>query len=125
MTALSPTDSFFLWFETRNQPMHVAGLHLFTPPKDRVETFIPDLLSSWGEYIKAQPPFNLRPVLKKGLWHWEEDTEFELDYHLRHVALPRPGRIRELLSMVSRSSLLVVSRLRRAVSNCSEWIRLR
>ena len=82
--------------------MHVAGLHLFTPPKDRVETFIPYLLSSWGEYIKAQPPFNLRPVLKKGLWHWEEDTEFELDYHLRHVALPRPGRIRELLSMVSR-----------------------
>ena len=37
-----------------------------------------------------------------GLWHWEEDTEFELDYHLRHLALPHPGRIRELLVMVSR-----------------------
>jgi diacylglycerol O-acyltransferase len=28
--------------------------------------------------------------------------EFELDYHLRHLALPQPGRIRELLAMVSR-----------------------
>jgi diacylglycerol O-acyltransferase len=37
-----------------------------------------------------------------GLWHWEEDKEFELDYHLRHLALPQPGRIRELLAMVSR-----------------------
>ena len=32
----------------------------------------------------------------------EADHEFEVDYHLRHLALPRPGRIRELLSMVSR-----------------------
>ena len=37
-----------------------------------------------------------------GLWYWEEDQEFELDYHLRHLALPQPGRIRELLAMVSR-----------------------
>jgi diacylglycerol O-acyltransferase len=37
-----------------------------------------------------------------GLWYWEEDTNFELDYHLRHLALPRPARIRELLSTVSR-----------------------
>jgi diacylglycerol O-acyltransferase len=37
-----------------------------------------------------------------GLWYWEEDADFELDYHLRHLALPQPGRIRELLAMVSR-----------------------
>ena len=34
MHALSPTDSAFLWMETRNQPMHVAGLNIFTPPSD-------------------------------------------------------------------------------------------
>ena len=28
MKVLSPTDSLFLWIETRNQPMHVAGLNL-------------------------------------------------------------------------------------------------
>lgn len=102
MKALSPTDSFFLWFETRNQPMHVGGLYLYTPPKDAGPDFVLDQLARWGKYLQAQAPFNQRPVLRKGLWFWEEDTEFELDYHLRHVALPRPGRIRELLGMVSR-----------------------
>ena len=33
MHALSPTDSAFMWLETRSQPMHVAGLNIYTPPK--------------------------------------------------------------------------------------------
>lgn len=102
MRALSPTDSGFLWLETRNQPMHVAGLNIYTPPAGSGPHFVHDMLQKWGEHIKALPPFNLRPVLRMGIWYWEEDKEFELDYHLRHVALPQPGRIRELLAMVSR-----------------------
>ncbi|MBL0076169.1 MAG: hypothetical protein IPP41_09660 [Rhodocyclaceae bacterium] len=35
--------------------------------------------------------FNQRPVLRMGVWCWEEDKDFELDYHLRRLALPRPG----------------------------------
>ena len=102
MQALSPTDSAFLWMETRNQPMHVAGLNIFTPPPDAGTDFVAKLLADWGKHTKAIAPFNLRPVLRMGLWYWEEDEEFELDYHLRHLALPQPGRIRELLAMVSR-----------------------
>ncbi len=102
MQALSPTDSAFLWMETRNQPMHVAGLNIYTPPPGAGPQFIADLLADWGAHLRAQPPFNQRPVLRLGLWYWEEDKEFELDYHLRHLALPQPGRIRELLAMVSR-----------------------
>jgi diacylglycerol O-acyltransferase len=102
MKALSPTDSAFLWMETRNQPMHVAGLNIYTPPPGAGPDFIPKMLAEWGQHIRAQAPFNLRPVLRMGLWHWQEDKDFELDYHLRHVALPQPGRIRELLAMVSR-----------------------
>lgn len=102
MHALSPTDSAFLWMETRSQPMHVAGLNLYTPPKGASVDFVSQLLARWGRQLHAQAPFNLRPVLHLGLWHWEEDREFELDYHLRHLALPHPGRIRELLVMVSR-----------------------
>ena len=102
MQALSPTDSAFLWMETRNQPMHVAGLNIFTPPPGAGPDFITDMLADWGKYLSAQPPFNQRPVLRMGLWYWEDDAHFELDYHLRHVALPQPGRIRELLAMVSR-----------------------
>jgi diacylglycerol O-acyltransferase len=102
MHALNPTDSAFLWMETRNQPMHVAGLNIYTPPADAGPGFVAKLLADWNKSLQAQTPFNLRPVLRMGLWYWEEDTEFELDYHLRHLALPQPGRIRELLAMVSR-----------------------
>jgi len=102
MQALSPTDSAFLWMETRNQPMHVAGLSIFTPPAGSGPDFVSRLLADWSQHPKAIAPFNLRPVLRMGLWYWEEDEEFELDYHLRHLALPQPGRIRELLAMVSR-----------------------
>ncbi|MDD5333605.1 MAG: wax ester/triacylglycerol synthase family O-acyltransferase [Rhodoferax sp.] len=102
MQALNPTDSAFLWMETRHQPMHVAGLNLYTPPPGAGPDFIAELLAEWRQHLAAQSPFNLRPVLRLGLWYWEEDEEFELDYHLRHLALPRPGRIRELLAMVSR-----------------------
>ncbi len=102
MHALSPTDSAFLWMETRNQPMHVAGLNIYTPPQDAEPDYVGQLLADWGKHLSAKPPFNQRPVLKMGLWYWEEDTEFELDYHVRHLALPHPGRIRELLAMVSR-----------------------
>lgn len=102
MRALSPTDSGFLWLETRNQPMHVAGLNIYTPPPGSGPEFVQEMLAEWAQHAKALPPFNLRPVLRMGMWYWEEDQEFELDYHLRHVALPQPGRIRELLAMVSR-----------------------
>jgi diacylglycerol O-acyltransferase len=102
MATLSPTDSAFLWLETRNQPMHVAGLNIYSPPEGAGPEFVAQLLARWGKYLKAVPPFNQRPALRMGFWHWEEDKEFELDYHLRHLALPHPGRIRELLAMVSR-----------------------
>lgn len=102
MQALSPTDSAFLWMETRSQPMHVAGFNIYTPPKGAGPDFVSSLLAEWGKHLKATAPFNVRPVLRLGLWFWEEDAEFELDYHLRHLALPQPGRIRELLAMVSR-----------------------
>ena len=101
MKPLSATDSAFLWMETRNQPMHVAGLNLYTPPRGAGADYISNLMADWGQHLAALSPFNQRPVLRLGRWHWEEDKEFELDYHLRHVALPKPGRIRELLAMVS------------------------
>ena len=102
MHALSPTDSAFLWMETRNQPMHVAGLNIYSPPKGSGSDYVGRLVAEWGKSLKAFPPFNQHAVLRMGLWYWDEDKDFELDYDLRHVALPQPGRIRELLAMVSR-----------------------
>lgn len=85
------------------QPTHACGgvEYLYAAP-DAGTDFVAKLLADWAKHMKAIAPFNLRPVLRMGLWYWEEDEEFELDYHLRHLALPQPGRIRELLAMVSR-----------------------
>ena len=37
-----------------------------------------------------------------GQWVWTEDQGFDVEHHVRHNALPRPGRVRELLELVSR-----------------------
>jgi diacylglycerol O-acyltransferase len=102
----------FLWLEGRRQPMHVAGLHLYTPPEGAGEDFVMQLVESWREHPAALTPFDERVKFRLGHWFWEQDTEFELDYHLRHSALPRPGRIRELLSLVSRLHGTLMDRTR-------------
>ena len=63
MTTLSPTDSAFLWLETRNQPMHVAGLNIYSPPEGAGPDFVAKLLAQWGASLQAMPPFNQRPAL--------------------------------------------------------------
>jgi diacylglycerol O-acyltransferase len=101
MKALSPSDAMFLLAENRRTPMHVAGLQLYSLPKDAPPDFIGKMVAQMREYPEPQPPYNLRPVFR-GTWLWQEDAQFDLDHHLRHLSLPKPGRIRELLAMVSR-----------------------
>ncbi|MBK7685632.1 MAG: hypothetical protein IPJ25_06140 [Rhodocyclaceae bacterium] len=105
MTPMNPQDAMFLLFENRHTPMHVAGLQLFTPAKSAKgpgSPFLSELIAAWKRHATANAPFNLRPVQNLGRWFWEEDDHFDVDYHLRHLALPYPGRVRELLNMVSR-----------------------
>jgi diacylglycerol O-acyltransferase len=112
MKPLSPTDAMFLWLEGRRQPMHVAGLHLYTPPPDAGEDFVRKLVENWRDVTHAISPFDERAKFRVGHWFWEQDTELEIDYHLRHSALPQPGRIRELLSLVSRLHGTLMDRTR-------------
>jgi diacylglycerol O-acyltransferase len=51
-----------------------------------------------------QPTFRKRPAFLGGVTNlfWSQDTDIELDYHLRRSALPEPGRVRELLELTSR-----------------------
>ncbi len=112
MKPLSPTDAMFLWLEGRRQPMHVGGLHLYTPPIGAGADFVQRLVEGWREYPKAFAPFDQFPHFRLGHYFWDEDPEFELDYHLRHSALPKPGRVRELLSLVSRLHGTLMDRTR-------------
>jgi diacylglycerol O-acyltransferase len=102
----------FLWLEGWRQPMHVGALQLYTPPADAGPDFVRQLVDSWRGHPTAQPPFDHHAHFRFGHWFWEPDAEFELDYHLRHSALPRPGRVRELLSLVSRLHGTLMDRTR-------------
>nr|AGE15444.1 diacylglycerol acyltransferase [synthetic construct] len=104
---LHPIDFIFLSLEKRQQPMHVGGLFLFQIPDNAPDTFIQDLVNDIriSKSIPV-PPFNNK---LNGLF-WDEDEEFDLDHHFRHIALPHPGRIRELLIYISQEHSTLLDR---------------
>ncbi|MGU3501607.1 WS/DGAT/MGAT family O-acyltransferase [Mycobacterium sp. C31M] len=105
MKLISPTDALFLVGESREHPMHVGGLQLFEPPADAGPDFVTDLYRSIAEFDEFQPTFRKHPAtFFGGITNvgWTLDDEVDVDYHLRRSALPRPGRVRELLELTSR-----------------------
>lgn len=101
MKPVSVMDVGFLLGERRNQPMHVGGLMLATPPKKAAADFVEKLKAEALSHTAAQPPFNQKLVKRAGVWFWADDTEFDVESHFHHMSLPKPGRIRELLALVS------------------------
>ena len=107
MRPLHPIDFIFLSLEKRQQPMHVGGLFLFQIPDNAPETFIQDLVADIRNSKSIPvPPFNN----KLNGFFWDEDEEFDLDHHFRHIALPHPGRIRELLTYISQEHSALIDR---------------
>ncbi|MCV7282122.1 wax ester/triacylglycerol synthase family O-acyltransferase [Mycolicibacterium flavescens] len=104
MQPISPTDAIFLIGESREHPMHVGGLQLFQPPEDAGPEFIRGLFDALLAQTDVQPTFRKHPAFFGGVTNlvWSSDRDIELDYHLRRSALPRPGRVRELLELISR-----------------------
>lgn len=112
MKPLSISDALFLLLEGRRYPMHVGGLQLYKMPEGAGPEFARTLAQQAREVARPQPPFNSGPVRRMGRWRWEEDAHFDIDYHLRHSALPQPGRVRELLELVSRLHGTLLDRTR-------------
>lgn len=81
--------------------MHVGGLFLATPPKGAGPDYLQNVAERMRQATRPTPPFDKQLTRKLGAWFWEKDDQFDIDHHFRHYALPRPGRIRELLRMVS------------------------
>ncbi|WP_310963174.1 WS/DGAT/MGAT family O-acyltransferase [Nocardioides terrisoli] len=102
---IDPTSLAFLLAENRNQPMHVAGLQLFDPPDGASPDFAREMFEAAIAVDEVAPLFRRRPFYSIGTlgqWVWTEDKQFDIEHHVRHNALPRPGRVRELLELVSR-----------------------
>lgn len=104
MKPIAPTDSMFLLGESREHPMHVGGLQLFEPPEGADENFVTEVYESMLQRTNIQPMFRKHPAFMGPVTNlaWTYDKEVELDYHFRRSALPRPGRVRELLELTSR-----------------------
>jgi WS/DGAT/MGAT family acyltransferase len=84
--------------------MHVGALQLFTPPDGAGPEFPREAYDAMLECTDVQSMFRKHPAYFGGIRNvaWTFDKEVELDYHLRQSALPRPGRVRELLELTSR-----------------------
>jgi diacylglycerol O-acyltransferase len=90
MEWMSPMDASFLHIEDASHPMHIGGVSIFegpAPPFERLEEMVGRKLPIVPRYrhkVRFVPLGLGRPV-------WVEDPHFNLDYHLRHTALPEPG----------------------------------
>ena len=105
MKPLGTVDTSFLLSETRKMPMHTGGLLLFSYPKGAAEDWLHQTLSDVNDPEAVQPPFNQKlawPLSRLGLPHWVADRDLDLDYHVRHSAVAKPGRYREMFALVSR-----------------------
>lgn len=104
MPFMPPTDSMFLLAESREHPMHVGGLQLFEPPEGAGPEFVRDLVEGFRAADQISPAFRKHPAEPVGVlgqtW-WASDESVDMEYHVRHSALPPPGRIRELLQLTS------------------------
>lgn len=103
--AMSQIDAAFLRMETPRTPMHVAGLLEFRLPRGASRNYMQELHAHARSQAQAAPPFNYR--LANGRLDalspaWEIDEAFNIDYHLRHAALPHPGDGRALGEYVAR-----------------------
>ncbi len=102
---MDPTAQGFMLAESRNTPMHVGGLQLFTPPEGAGPEWGREQFERSVQVTDIAPLYLKRPqrsVTTAGTWFWTEDDEFDLEYHVRHSALPAPGRVRELLELCGR-----------------------
>jgi WS/DGAT/MGAT family acyltransferase len=95
--------------------MHVAGLAIFDPSTVPGRFDIERLRDLYSGRLHLAPPFRrrLREVpFGLHLPLWIEDPDFDLDWHLRHVAVPAPGGPRELAELAAQLNAIPLDRSR-------------
>ncbi len=106
MQQLQGMDASFVALETRNSPMHIGSLLIYDPstaPGGFVR--FKDILAFFESRMKLSKTMRQRLVkvpLGIDYPYWIEDPEFDLEYHVRHVALPKPGDWRQLCIQAAR-----------------------
>jgi WS/DGAT/MGAT family acyltransferase len=106
MEQLSGMDASFLYFEQPNAPMHIGSFAIYdqsSAPGGAV-TFK-------GILANVERRLHLARCFRQKVVHvpidfdhpyWVEDADFDLEFHIRHIALPKPGDWRQLCIQVAR-----------------------
>jgi diacylglycerol O-acyltransferase / wax synthase len=105
MEQLTGLDAAFLALETANSTGHVGGVSVLDPRDAPAPLTLARLTQVLGERLP------LIPVLRRKLLnvpfgldqpYWVDDPNFDIEYHIREIALPRPGSEAQLTEQVSR-----------------------
>ena len=103
---LSGMDSMFLYAETHRAPLEVGCLQIYDPstaPKGEVR--FKELLATFQARLDRADLFRQKLVevpLSLDLPYWVIDEDFDLEYHVRHISLPKPGDWQQLMAQVAR-----------------------
>ena len=106
MQQLSGQDASFVYMETPSTPMHIGSVGIYDPstaPNGFVR--FKEILDFIESRLGGARPFRQRLVrVPFDLDHpyWIEDPDFDIEYHVRHIALPAPGDWRQLCIQVAR-----------------------
>ncbi len=106
MEQLGALDAMFAYTETRNTPMHIGQLLIYDPstaPGGKVG--FKDILNYVEGRLDGARIFRqklVRVPLDLDHPYWIEDENFDLEYHVRHIALPQPGDWRQLCIQAAR-----------------------
>jgi diacylglycerol O-acyltransferase / wax synthase len=102
---LSLSDASWLLMESRERPMHVATLLIYSLPPGHQPDYMHQLVAALRGSTDFADPFNRR-VANAGLRFfapvWTRDFDLDMEFHVRHQALPSPGGERELGMLISR-----------------------
>jgi WS/DGAT/MGAT family acyltransferase len=106
MKQLGILDSAFVNLEQTNTPQHIGSLGIYDPstaPGGFVR--FKDVIASFERRLGGLPLFRTRLVEVPGGMdrpYWIKDANFDVEFHLRHIALPQPGDWRQLCIQAAR-----------------------
>lgn len=106
MKQLGILDSAFINLEQGNTPQHVGGLGIYDP-STAPDGFVrfKQVIANFERRLSRQPLFRTRLVEVPGgvdRPYWVKDANFDVEFHLRHIALPEPGDWRQLCIQIAR-----------------------
>ncbi|HXZ75565.1 MAG TPA: wax ester/triacylglycerol synthase domain-containing protein, partial [Streptosporangiaceae bacterium] len=105
MQQLTGLDASFLVLETGSTTGHVGGLSVLDPrdaPKPITLTRLTDVLAERIPLVPVLRRKLLNVPLGLDQLYWIDDPDFDIEYHVRELALPRPGSDAQLTEQVSR-----------------------